>query len=189
MPMKDIESLCRKRRMSCWVVPAIAAELWGVRIDRVLAGILDGTIDSRTEHGFVFVNVSSDAHGFSTRAPGGPAPPTYVVVERSPDDDSPTLYDHAVVSAPEAVLLGCADTSAEMYDGAGWLQALADEMLGGREVQPEDGADPKSGSRDAELPPLDDEEDANPLPPREAMRAAVGRLRKPPPRPRPHVEA
>jgi hypothetical protein len=197
MPMKDIESLCRKRRMSCWVVPAIAAELWGVTVGRVMAGVLDGTVDSRTEHGFVFVNVSSDvhgfSHGFSTRARGEPAPPTYVVVRREPEDAFPTLYDQAVVSAPEALMLGRADAAVDLlapfdsfdpFDGAGWLQALADEMLGAYAVHPGGEAEPEVDSHDPELPPLDEEEDTTPLPPRDAMRAAVGRLRKPPPRPR-----
>jgi hypothetical protein len=181
--------------MSCWVVPAIAAELWGVTIGRVMAGVLDGTVDSRTEHGFVFVNVSTDLHGFSTRARGEPAPPTYVVVERKPDDVFPTLYDQAIVSAPEALLLGRAEPSDDgfdgfdAFDGAGWLQALADEMLGVYAVHPGGESEPEIDSRDAELPPLDEEEDATPLPPRDAMRAAVGRLRKPPPRPRPPSEA
>src|SRR2546423_4074654 len=101
--------------MSCWVVPAIAAELWGVTIDRILSGVLDGTVESRTEHGFVFVDVATEGNACTTRCPGDPPPATYVVVERDADDVFPTLYDQAVVSAPEAAFLAASDTPADVF--------------------------------------------------------------------------
>jgi hypothetical protein len=109
--------------MSCWVVPTIAAELWGVAVNRVLGAIRDGTIASRDEHGFVFVDAADpgDIHHLASR-PLGPTPPTFVVVS----------HDETVETDPE-------------------------------------------------LPPLDEEEDDVPLPPREKVRRAVSQLRKPPP--------
>ena len=65
--------------MSCWVVPSIAAELWGVSVEHVLAGIREGRIASRVENGFVCV----DAAPGSPRLMGkrdGEHPPTFTVV-------------------------------------------------------------------------------------------------------------
>ena len=107
--------------MSCWVVPTIAAELWGVTVGHVLAGIRDGSIESRDEHGFVFVDAARQSSSHPRHRPGEPSPPTFVAVSRA-----------------DAV------------------------------------------EEDTELPPLDDEENDAALPPRQMMRAAVSRLRKPP---------
>src|SRR4051812_31962430 len=43
--------------MSCWVVPTIAADFWRVSLDFVLQGMKDGSIASKTEQGFTFVDV------------------------------------------------------------------------------------------------------------------------------------
>jgi hypothetical protein len=171
--------------MSCWVVPAIAAEMWGVTIDRILAGVLDGTVASLNEHGFVFVDVAPQIQTHPVRRPGEPAPATYVVIERDPEETFPTLYDQAVVSAQEAAFLVGADTPVDMVSGLAWMQTIADDIIDGRVGESTLPApdEPPAHVEDPEIPPLDDEEDASPLPPREAMRAAVGRLRRPPPRP------
>ena len=47
--------------MSCWVVPALAAELWGMSLGQVLRGIKDGSIPWREEHGFAFVKAGPEA--------------------------------------------------------------------------------------------------------------------------------
>ena len=117
--------------MSCWVVPAIAAELWGVTINHVLAGVRDGTFASRQEHGFVFVDVAPGSFTYlRPRRPGEPTPATFVPVPR----------DEAAA------------------EPSGTASAVEDD----------------------ELPPLDEEEDATPLPPRDAVRAAVARQRRRP---------
>jgi len=104
--------------MPCWVVPAIAAELWGVTVNHVLAGIRDGSVATREEHGFVFVDVAPGGYTFQRALrPDEPRPPTFVLSRTAEDD---------------------------------------------------------------ELPTLDEEEDATPLPPRDAIRAAVARRRRPP---------
>ena len=54
--------------MSCWVVPAIAAEFWGIPLDTVLQRVHAGQVASKHEEGFTFVDV----------LPGRPVhPPTY----------------------------------------------------------------------------------------------------------------
>ena len=66
--------------MACWVVPTVAAELWGVSLQQVLDAILSGAISSRQDSDFTFVDV----------APGSPTvrlprilrhnPPTFTPV-------------------------------------------------------------------------------------------------------------
>ncbi len=66
--------------MSCWVVPSVAAELWGCSLESILTAIRDGAIASREDNGWTFVDM----------APGGPTidmpravqPPTYTAVSR-----------------------------------------------------------------------------------------------------------
>lgn len=50
--------------MPSWVVPAVAAELWGVSVEHVLAEIAAGRIVARCEGEFIFVDVDPNAdHG------------------------------------------------------------------------------------------------------------------------------
>lgn len=44
--------------MSCWVVPTIAADLWGVPVQHVLSCIREGRVPSKVENGFIFVDVA-----------------------------------------------------------------------------------------------------------------------------------
>jgi hypothetical protein len=43
--------------MSSWVAPSVAAEIWGISVDQVLAGIADGSIPSYVDGQFLFVDV------------------------------------------------------------------------------------------------------------------------------------
>jgi hypothetical protein len=43
--------------MSCWVVPTIAAEIWGVSVDSILQRVRDGDLAHRVDEGFMFVDV------------------------------------------------------------------------------------------------------------------------------------
>jgi hypothetical protein len=45
--------------MSCWVVPTLAAELWGVPVDGVLGRIRAGLLASRTMDGLLVVDVAA----------------------------------------------------------------------------------------------------------------------------------
>jgi hypothetical protein len=47
--------------MSCWVVPSVAAELWGIPLEQLMGQIRAGAVTSRTEHGFVMVDVAPDS--------------------------------------------------------------------------------------------------------------------------------
>ncbi len=47
--------------MSCWVVPTIAAEYWGVSVDSILHRIREGSLAHRVDEGFVFVQVAPSA--------------------------------------------------------------------------------------------------------------------------------
>ena len=43
--------------MPSWVVPAVAAELWAVPVEQVMADVAAGRIPSRTEGGLLFVDI------------------------------------------------------------------------------------------------------------------------------------
>jgi hypothetical protein len=60
--------------MPSWVVPAVAAELWGVTVEHVLSEVAAGRVISRCEGEFIFVDVDPNAqHG----SPQETRPTTY----------------------------------------------------------------------------------------------------------------
>src|SRR5438477_9566377 len=70
--------------MSCWVVPTVAAELWGCSVDEVMDSIYRGNVPSKEESGWTFVDVAPEspvmaAAGTSARAE---APATEQVVSQ-----------------------------------------------------------------------------------------------------------
>jgi hypothetical protein len=69
--------------MSCWVVPAIAAEFWGVTLDVVWDRIHSDLVPHKSEQGFVFIDV--DPWGPSTD-PGHVPPPTFVMSQEPAED-------------------------------------------------------------------------------------------------------
>lgn len=70
--------------MSCWVAPAIAAEYWRVSLEHVLGKIQNGSIPTRSENGFTFVDIMPHVPDVAPAAAprNEPPPPTYVVVSR-----------------------------------------------------------------------------------------------------------
>jgi len=62
--------------MSCWVVPTVAAEIWGMSVDSIWKKIASGEIPHRMDEGWTFVDC----------APGGPifCPPKLPASERPP---------------------------------------------------------------------------------------------------------
>ena len=44
--------------MSCWVVPNVAAEIWGISLDEVLSRIQSGVVVSKREYGFLLVDTA-----------------------------------------------------------------------------------------------------------------------------------
>jgi hypothetical protein len=78
--------------MSCWVVPAVAADLWGVSLASVLEAIRLGQLPSRLDCDFLLVDVAPDSPRLPPPKPykaAPPPPPTFapVVCEDDEDDD------------------------------------------------------------------------------------------------------
>jgi len=80
--------------MSSWVAPSIAAELWGISVDQVLADIASGSIPSYVDGQFLFVDVTGKNILPST--PMSPAPRSVVTDQEiaaltfQPRDSMPT---------------------------------------------------------------------------------------------------
>ena len=91
--------------MSCWVVPSVAAEFWGVSLDVVWTRIYAGQVPHKRDGGFVFVDVApwgADFNGVVYHTP----PMTYVAAEDEEEialasdealepADSEEIYDRA----------------------------------------------------------------------------------------------
>lgn len=66
--------------MACWVVPTVAAELWGVTVQQVLDAILSGSIMSRQDNDFTFVDVAPGSPSVRRPKPFRHDPPTFTAV-------------------------------------------------------------------------------------------------------------
>jgi hypothetical protein len=67
--------------MSCWVVPSVAAELWGCTLDAVLNAIRQGKVPSKEDVGMMFVDVAPESPTMEApKAVLPPTPATYEVV-------------------------------------------------------------------------------------------------------------
>jgi hypothetical protein len=87
--------------MSCWVVPNVAAEIWGIPLSEVLQRIHAGIVISKMEYGFLLVDTAPLGPLFrSTAADGAPKPPTWVAIqtwhELDDDEDEETIDDAGV---------------------------------------------------------------------------------------------
>ena len=71
--------------MSCWVVPSIAADLWGVSVQQVMEGMKSGHIPNKTESGFTFVDVAPNSPKLETPRRFRPATPK-TFTEVSPEE-------------------------------------------------------------------------------------------------------
>src|SRR5258705_7632416 len=68
--------------MSCWVVPNVAAEIWGISLDEVMQRIQNGVVVSKREYGFLLVDTAPLGPLFrSTAAEGKAKPRTWVAVQ------------------------------------------------------------------------------------------------------------
>ena len=94
--------------MPSWVVPTVAAEYWGVSVERVMADVASGCVISRTEGGFTFVDVDPSRE-LAGDVPAAAAKPVY----RRPLAWSPTtqVAQDAVVSPAERDALLASDDS------------------------------------------------------------------------------
>lgn len=61
--------------MPTWVVPSIAADLWRVSLDHVLARMHEGAVLSKTENGFTFVDIDPSSGSSSSSSRAAPARP------------------------------------------------------------------------------------------------------------------
>ena len=94
--------------MSSWVTPGVAAELWGVSLEQVLAAVADGSVPTRIDGYFLFVNLETGIGAGRERAiprperiePQGPQLP---FESRSAESTSSELA--ATVTAEEAASL------------------------------------------------------------------------------------
>lgn len=142
--------------MSCWVVPAVAAEYWGISLDLVMRRITDGLVPHMSEAGFVFVDVDP----WAAACTGGyrhQPPPTFVSTAETPAP----VESFSSLAASHALALGQADPNNASDD----LSEPADEF-----------------ELDEELPELNEEESATfGRLSWEDVRVQVSRTRRPPP--------
>ncbi|MGA2496480.1 MAG: hypothetical protein ABSH20_01990 [Tepidisphaeraceae bacterium] len=66
--------------MSCWVVPSVAAEMWGLTINQILERVRDGQVPSKLEMGFLMVDIASGSAAETPRVSRINRPPTYVTL-------------------------------------------------------------------------------------------------------------
>src|SRR4051794_4684927 len=70
--------------MSCWVVPSVAAELWGCTVDAVLNAVRNGNVPTKEDAGWTFVDVAPESPKLQTpKAVRPPTPETYSVVSHA----------------------------------------------------------------------------------------------------------
>jgi len=148
--------------MSCWVVPAVAAEYWGVSLDAAWGRIYNDHVPHKVERGFVFVDLDPwrvDSSGGVRHEP----PPTFVLAD---DSDEPAA-DSSYSSDPFEM---------DSFEAAGSRDRSADDDEEVDEAAPDEPGD------EQQLPELDEEESATfgRLSWQEA-RERVSRTRHPPP--------
>ena len=146
--------------MSCWVVPAVAAEYWGVTLDVVWARIYQRLVPHKAESGFVFIDVDPWRPSASQRP--SPPPATYEPAEQAP---------LAAITPELPYEVFASLTADEPADDEGDDDIFSDE-IGAAE------------SAEDDLPDLDDEESATfGRLSWEEVRRQVSRTRRPPPQP------
>ena len=69
--------------MSCWVVPSLAAEYWGISVDQVMQKLDCGELTAREEHGFTLIDVAPSGPRQNT-----PKPMTYPTAPPRPMHES-----------------------------------------------------------------------------------------------------
>jgi hypothetical protein len=70
--------------MSCWVVPSVAAELWGCTVDAVLNAIRNGKVPTKEDAGWTFIDVAPESPKLETpKSVRAPTPETYAVISQA----------------------------------------------------------------------------------------------------------
>jgi hypothetical protein len=153
------QSLTEGIDMPCWVAPAVAAEMWGMPVDHVMAKIRDGAIPSKSEAGFLFVDIMPEPWAPSSQAPSGPPPETFVAVS---DAELEALATPAAPPAP-ALAFNAPDYVSTPFVMENTIRYSEDEEGGVEPFQDEE--TPTFSAKDWRR-----------------VRAETGRMRKAPPR-------
>ncbi|MGH7178800.1 MAG: hypothetical protein ACREJC_15585, partial [Tepidisphaeraceae bacterium] len=66
--------------MSCWVVPTVAADVWGVSVQHILEQVRHGTIPHKSEEGFLFVDIAPESPQLEPAPTSARQPLSYTVV-------------------------------------------------------------------------------------------------------------
>ena len=99
--------------MSSWVAPSVAAEIWGISIEQILAGVADGSFQSYVDGQFLFVDL--EGRGFSK-------PPRSVAAEIVTEQELAALTFQPIHPQPdvspeeEEILRDSDDTASEPAD-------------------------------------------------------------------------
>lgn len=94
--------------MSCWVVPSLAAELWGVPLEQVLGRVRAGAVASKVDNGTVLVDADTGTGAgmiANTDHPSAAPPPR----RRRPRRPPSTGRRPAPAPGPAAVVLDAAE--------------------------------------------------------------------------------
>ncbi len=102
--------------MSSWVAPAVAAEIWGISVEQVLAAVAAGTVTSRHDGVFFFVDIDPD-HPDLPAKPADPAPAAEKP-KKVPKKPATPVDDSVLITREE-------------------MAALADEPMPSREAFPD----------------------------------------------------
>lgn len=103
--------------MPCWVVPSIAADLWGVPVAQVMARVEAGNLSSKTDAGFLFVDVM----GGGNDQQSGSAE-TYTLVTR---DEADALAAPTPAEVDEDYLDPHHDEQTETFAARDWQRVRA----------------------------------------------------------------
>jgi len=88
--------------MPCWVVPAVASEIWNVAVEQILSAVRSGQIPCKHENGFTFVDVAPGAAPAHFEAKPRPKPITYKVPRsQTPGDPIPLPRPAEIITPVE----------------------------------------------------------------------------------------
>jgi hypothetical protein len=116
--------------MPGWVLPAVAAELWGVSVEQVMADVAAGRINARVEGEFVFVDVhpTADADEAHDAPAITPAPYRRSLAWSVPPSDSAceSIMADPIVTAEERDALLDQPATAEASEEDAWNDPVDD---------------------------------------------------------------
>lgn len=101
--------------MSCWVVPSVAAELWGVPLNQVLDWVETGQVAARVDEGFTVVDVAPYGARCDRPDQRGPRPQTWRPV--TPQEITALLNDDPALIPPVPAPVPAHDVTGEGDDG------------------------------------------------------------------------